>query len=67
MQIKFQTVFSRKSALKFVDQRMNMDDEGEHKISKYIPWLIEFLKEMSAIPQRRPGAETQKAIREWPW
>ena len=44
MQIKFQTVFSRKSALKFVDQRMNMDDEGEHKISKYIPWLIETYK-----------------------
>ena len=57
--------FSRKSALKFVDQRMNMDDEGKHKTSKYIPWMIETLKQMSEIPQRRPGAEAPKAIREW--
>ena len=37
-----------------------MDDEGKHKTSKYIPWLIETLKEMSEIPSVGQGQKHKK-------
>ena len=42
------------------DHRMNPDDEGKHKTSKGIPWLIGTLKEKSKIVKSASDSRGQK-------